>query len=170
MARHSLIQGLLPHPWFLLSLFSCPTMPNSLWPHGLQHIRLPCPSLSPRVCSNLCPLSWWYHPITLPPFPLALNLSKHKGLFQWLSSLHQMAKYWSFTFSISLSNEYSRLISFRIDWFDLHAVQGTIKKSSPALQFKSINYLSITSLLLCTWPESPLVVDPDCSRLLSSQE
>ena len=61
-------------------------------------------------------------------------------------------KYWSFSFSINHSNEYSRLISFRIDYFDLLAFQGTIKKSSPAPQFKSINYLSITSLLLCTWP------------------
>ena len=49
-----------------------------------------------------------------------------KGLFQWIDSLHQVAKYWSFSFSISPS-EYSRLISFRIDWFDLLALQGTLK-------------------------------------------
>ena len=65
------------------------------------------------------------HPLS-PPSP-ALNLSKHQGLFQWVSSSHQVAKYWSFSFSISPSNKYSGLISFRIDWFDLLAVQGTLK-------------------------------------------
>ena len=65
------------------------------------------------------------HPLS-PPSP-ALNLSQHEGLFQWVSSSHQVAKYWSFSFSISPSNEYSGLISFRIDWFDLLAVQGTLK-------------------------------------------
>ena len=56
----------------------------------------------------------------------AFNLSQHQCLFKWVSSLHQMAK-GSFSFSISPSNEYSGLISFRIDWFDLFAVQGTLK-------------------------------------------
>ena len=58
------------------------------------------------------------HPLS-PPFPLALNLAQHQGLFQWVSSLHQVAKYWSFSFSISPSNEYSGLISpesTRVDW------------------------------------------------------
>ena len=45
-----------------LMFFSCSVMPHSLWPHGLQHARLPCPSLSPGVSSNSCPLSWWHHP------------------------------------------------------------------------------------------------------------
>ena len=49
--------------WLLLLLFSPPVMSDSWWPHGLQHARLPCPSPSPRVCSNSCPLSWWCHPI-----------------------------------------------------------------------------------------------------------
>ena len=65
------------------------------------------------------------HPL-LSPFPPAFNLSQHQCLFKWVSSLHQMAK-GSFSFSISPSNEYSGLISFRIDWFDLFAVQGTLK-------------------------------------------
>ena len=64
------------------------------------------------------------HPLSSPS-PPALNLSQHQGLFQWVRSLHQGPKYWSF--SISPSNEYSELISFRIDWFDLLAVQGTLK-------------------------------------------
>ena len=67
------------------------------------------------------------HPLSSPS-PFTFNLSQHKGLFKWVSSLHQMAKnYWSFSFSISPSNEYSGLISFRMDWLDLLAVQGTLK-------------------------------------------
>jgi len=67
-----------------------------------------------------------FHPL-LSPSPPALNLSQHQGLFQWVSSSHRMAKYWSFSFSISPSNEYSGLISFRVGWFALLAVQGTLK-------------------------------------------
>ena len=67
------------------------------------------------------------HPL-LSPSPPTFNLSQHQGLFQWVSSSYQVAKvYWSFTFSISPSNEYSGLISFRMDWLDLCAVQGTLK-------------------------------------------
>ena len=66
------------------------------------------------------------HPL-LSPSPLASNLSQHEGLFQWVSSSHQWPQYWSFSFSISPSNEYSGLISFRIDLFDFLAVQGTLK-------------------------------------------
>ena len=61
------------------------------------------------------------------PSPPDFNLSQHQGLFQWVSSLNQVAKVLSFNFSISLSSEYSRLILFRIDWLDLLAVQGTLK-------------------------------------------
>ena len=66
------------------------------------------------------------HPLSSPS-PPALNLSQHQGLFNWVSSSHQVAKLWSFSFSISPSNEYSRLISYRIDWLDLHIVQGILK-------------------------------------------
>ena len=66
------------------------------------------------------------HPL-LPPSPPALSLSQHQELFQWVISSHQWPKLWSFSFSISPSNEYSGPISFRIDWFDLLAVQGTLK-------------------------------------------
>ena len=59
------------------------------------------------------------------PYPPALDLSQHQALFKWVSSLHQVAG--SFTFSISPSNEYSGLISFRMDWLDLLALQGTRK-------------------------------------------
>ena len=66
------------------------------------------------------------HPLS-PPAPPALNISQHQGLFQWVSSLYQVAKVRSFSFSIIPSNEYSRLTSFRIDWLDLLAVKGTLK-------------------------------------------
>ena len=67
------------------------------------------------------------HLILCYPFPSAFNLSQHQALFQWVSSSHQMAKYWSFSFSISSSSEHPGLISFRMDWLDLLAVQGTLK-------------------------------------------
>ena len=66
------------------------------------------------------------HPLSFPS-PPAFYLSQHQGLFRWVSSSHQVAKYWSFSFSISPSNEYSGLTSFRMDWLDLLAVQGTLK-------------------------------------------
>ena len=105
-------------------------MSDSLWPHGLQHARLPVyhqllefiQTRVHRVGDAIQPS----HPLPFPS-PPAFKLSQHQGLFQWVSSLHQVARYWSFSFNISPSNEYSGLISFRIDWFDLLAVQGTLK-------------------------------------------
>ena len=66
------------------------------------------------------------HPLLSPCSP-SFNLSQHQGLFKWVSSSHQVAKYWSFSFNISPSNEHLRLISFRMDWLGLLAVQGTLK-------------------------------------------
>ena len=60
--------------------------------------------------------------------PPAFNLSQHQGLSQGVGSSHQVARYWSVSFSISPANEYSELISFRLDWMDLVAVQGTLKR------------------------------------------
>ena len=74
------------------------------------------------VCDAIQPS----HPL-LSPSPPALNLSQHQGLFQWVSSSYQMAKYWSFSLNISPSNEHPGLISFRMDWLYLLAVQGTLK-------------------------------------------
>ena len=106
-------------------------MSNSLWPHGLQHTRLPCPSPTPGACSNSCPLSLMMpsnhlvlcHPLLLLPsiFPSIEVFFNESALgIRW-------PNYWSFSFSISSSSEYSGLISFMIDWFDLPAVQGTLK-------------------------------------------
>ena len=105
-------------------------MSDSLWPHGLQHTRLPCPSLTPRAYSNLCPSSWWCHPTIILGHPLLLlnSIFPSFRVFSNESVLHiRWPKYWSFSFSISPSNEYSGLISFRMDWLDLLAVQGTLK-------------------------------------------
>ena len=66
------------------------------------------------------------HPLSSPS-PPTFNLSQHQGLFQWVSSSRQVAKYWSFSFNISPSNEYSGLTSLRMDWLDLPALQGTLK-------------------------------------------
>ena len=77
------------------------------------------------------------HPL-LSLSPPGFNLPHHQGLFQWVSSLHQVAKVLQFHFSISLSNEYSGLISFKINWLKFLAVQGTLK-TFPTPQFKSIN-------------------------------
>ena len=99
-------------------------MSDSLPPHGLQHARLSCPSLSPRVCSNSCPLSQWCHPTIssfITPFsscPQSFSASVSFPTNWLLASGGQ---------SNSRSSEYSGLISFRIDWLDLLAVQGTLK-------------------------------------------
>ena len=108
--------------------FGCSVMSDSFWPHGLQHPRLPCPSRNPGACSNSCPSSWWCHPTILSsviPSP-AFNLSQHQGLFQWVSSSHQAPKVLELQLQHQ-SFQWSRLISFRIDWFDLLSVQGTLK-------------------------------------------
>ena len=91
-----------------------------------------CPSPSPGVCSNSCPLSQWCHPTissSVIPFSSCLQSFLASGSFSLKTqSLHiRWPKYWSFSFSITPSSEYSGLISLRIDWFDLLAIQGTLK-------------------------------------------
>ena len=114
---------------FISVPFSHSMASDSMWPYGLQHARLPSLSPTPRACSNSCPLSQWCHPkisssalLFLPSiFPSIRGFSKELILrIRW-------PKYWSFSFSIRPSNEYSRLVSFRIDWLDLLAVQETLK-------------------------------------------
>ena len=74
-----------------------------------------------------------------PPSPLAVNLSQHQGFFSKESALCiRWPKYWSFSFSISPSSEYSGFISFRIDWFELHAVQGILKSLLQCHSFKAL--------------------------------
>ena len=95
-----------------------------------RYCRPPCPS-SPRGCSNSCPLSWRCDPtISSAAFNLLFlpSVSPSIRVFSNESAIHiRWQKFWIFSFSISPSNEFSGLISFRIDWFDLLAVQGTLK-------------------------------------------
>ena len=104
----------------------------SLQPHGLQHARLPCPSPTPRACSNSCPsiesVMLSNHLILCHPLLLLPSVFPSIRVFSNESVFHiRWPKYWSFSFSISPFNEYLGLIFFRIDWFDLLAVQGTLK-------------------------------------------
>ena len=109
--------------------FSHSVVSDSLWPHGLQHTRFPCPSPTPRLYSTH--IHWVCDAIKisqpLSSFSPAFNLSQHQGLFKWVSSSHQVAKVLEFQLQINPSNEYSGLISFRMDWLDLFAVERTLK-------------------------------------------
>ena len=125
-------------PWLILTSWFCSVQ--------FRSVIQSCPTLcDPMDCSTSglpvhCQL-WeftqthvhWVGDAIQPSHPLlslsppALNISQHQGLFKWVSSSHQWSKYWSFHFSISPSNEYSGPVSFRMDWFDLLAVQGTLK-------------------------------------------
>ena len=136
----------------LLLLFSHRVVSYSLWPHGLQ--QLPCPSPTRRVCSDSCPLSWWCHPtisfsgIPLSSYPHSLSASVFPNEYTICIG---WPKYWSF--STRPSNEYSGLISFRIDWLDLLTVQGTLKS---LLQHHS----SKASILWCSASCMVLVLCP----------
>ena len=162
-------------------------MSDTLQPYDLQHARLPCISPTPGDCSNSCPLSQGCHPTissSVVPFSSCLQSFPAFRVFSNASVLHiRWPKYWSFSFSISPlsefivthwipSNEYSGLISFRIDWFDLLAVQGTLKSllqhhssgkcwppkmsldSFPLLQF--FGWIWERLVLLPLWYSSPV--------------
>ena len=123
----------LNHRMVLLLMLSRSIMSDALQPHGVQHTRLLCPSLSPGVCSDLCPLSRWCHPavsssVTLfsscpQSFPASGSFPKSQLRIRW-------PKYWSFSFSISPSNECSALICFRMDWFEWSGC-SKVKSKSP---------------------------------------
>ena len=104
-------------------------------PHELKHAWLPCPSLSPRACSNSCPLSQWCHPTissSVAPFTFSHQSFPASGSFP-KSQLFciRWPKYWSFSFNISPSNQYSELIFLKIDWFDL-----LVLRAPPLLQIQ----------------------------------
>ena len=109
---------LLSHVWLFATPMDCstPGFPvHHQFPEPTQtHIHWVSDAIQPS------------HPLS-PPSPPDFSLSQHQGLFQWVSFLHQVAKVLEFHFNISPSNEYSGLISFRMDWLDLLAVQGTLK-------------------------------------------
>ena len=106
--------------------FSRSVMSNSLRTHQLQHARPPCPSPTPRVHTNSCPSSRWCHP-TIPSSVTLFSSCPQSFPSNELALCISWPKYWSFHFSISPSNEYSGLISFRIEVFDFLTVQGTLK-------------------------------------------
>ena len=133
--NRKILKSELWYKWLLLIVKSS---------HRMHQVRLLCPSLSPRVCSNPCPVSQWCYlmiscsaalcsfcPQSLPAF-----------LMNWLFASGSQG---SFSFSISPSSDYSGLIPFRIDWFDRLAVQGHLE-SSPAPQFESIIVLALSLL------------------------
>ena len=129
----------------VLLLFNHSVMSDSLWPHGLQHARPSCPSSTPRVYSNSCPLSQWWHPTissSVVPFSSCLQSFPASGSFpiSWLFSWGGQS---IGSFSISPFNEYSRLISVSFDWFDFLAVQGPLKS---LLQHHSLK----ASILWCS--------------------
>ena len=146
---------------FLQLLFSHEVMSDSLQPHGLQCTRLPCPSptnsqslltlmsiklVMPSNCLILC------HPLLLLPsiFPSIRVFSNESAL------LIRWPKDWNFRFSISPSSEYSGLISYRMDWFDLLCVLGTLKNlahhhSSKASIIQHIAFFMVQLSEICTW-------------------
>ena len=123
-------------------------MSNSLWPHGLQHTRLPCPSPTPRACSNSYPSSRWCHPTissSVVPFFSRLQSfppSESFPVSQFFTSGGQSIGASAST-SIRPSDDYSGVIFFRMDWLDLLAIQGTLKS---LLQYHS----SKASILQCS--------------------
>ena len=109
---------LLSHVWLFVTPMDCSTAAFPVLHHLLEftqtHVHWVCDAIHPS------------HPLSSPS-PPAFNLVQHQGLFQRVSSSHRWPKYWSFSFNISPSSKYSGLISFRIDRFDLLAIQGTLK-------------------------------------------
>ena len=149
-------------------------MSDSLRPHGLQHARPPCPSPTPGVYSNSCPLSWWCHPTissSVVPSPPAFNLSQHQGLFKWVSSLHQVAKVLEFQLQ---PQSFQWTPRTDLLW---HRLVGSpcsprdSQESYPTPQFKSINSSALSFLYSTTltsihdywekpqlWLDGPLLV------------
>ena len=111
--------------------FSHSVMSDSLWPHELQHARTPCPSPTPGVHSNSRPSSEWCHPAissSVVPFSSCPQSLPASGSFPMSQCFAWgVQKYWSFSFIIIPSKVHPGLISFRMHWLDLLAVQGTLK-------------------------------------------
>ena len=118
---------------FKLVQFSCSVESDSLWPHGRQHTRPPCPSPAPRACSDSCPLSWWYHPTissSVIPFSSRLQSFPASGSFpmsQFFPSGGQRIGVSALTSVLPMTIQDFIFIYFRIDWLDLLVVQGTLK-------------------------------------------
>ena len=147
--------------------FSRSVMSDSLQPCELQHVRLPIPLPTPGACSNSYTLSWGCDSTissSVIPFSSCLQSFSESGFFFFSNEsilCIRWPKDWSFSFNISPSNEYSGLISFRMDWLDLLAVQGTLTRllqhhSSKHQFFGARVSLYSTYLVLCELSESDL--------------
>ena len=138
-----------PDCCLLFPLFSHQVISDSLWPHGLQHTRFPCPSLPPGVCSNSCPLSLWCYPTistSVAPSSCCPQSLQHQGLFQWVSSLHQVAEVLELQFQHQ-SFQWIFQIDFLQDWLIWSpCCLRDYQESSPAPQFESINSLALSLL------------------------
>ena len=113
-----------------LAQFSHSIMSDSLWLHGLQHARPPCPSPASRAYLYSCPMSWSCHSTISSSCALLLLPSMFPSIRvfsnEWVLSI-RWPRYWRFSFRVCPSSEYSGLILFKVDWLDLLAVQGTLK-------------------------------------------
>ena len=139
-------------PWNIISSiqFSHLVVSESLWLHESQHARPPCPSPILRIYPHSRPLHRRCHPaisssfhplLLLCPVPSSIRVFSNESTLRM-----RWPKYWSFSFSISPSNEHSGLISFRMDWLDLLAVQGTLNSLLQHHSFKSINSSALSFL------------------------
>ena len=145
--------------WLCSYVCSVPQLCLTLQPHGLQHARFPCPSLSPAVCSHSYPLSLWCCltiSFSVIPFSCSQSCPATGPLpMNWLFASGGQSIRASASSSV-LSSEYSGLISFRMSWFDLLAVQETLKSllqhhSSKASIFFSTQPSLLSNSHICTW-------------------
>jgi len=158
-------------------MLSHSVMSDTLWPHRLQHTRFPCPSPTPGACSNSRSLSVMpsNHLILCWPLLLLPSILPSIRVFSNESALCiRKPKYWSFSFSISLSKDYLGFISFRIDWFELLAVQGTLKSllqhhsSKPLiLQLSVFLMVELSHLYLTTGKTITLTIQRFVRKLMS---
>ena len=147
-------------PHFSSIQFSCSVMTDSLGPHESQHARPPCPSQTPGVHSNSCPLSQWCHPAILSsvvPFSSCLQSLPASGSFPMSQLFSWGGQSTGVSASASPSNEHPGLTSFRMDWLDLLAVQGTLKSllqhhssKAPVFQHSAFFIVQLSHLYMTT--------------------
>ena len=148
-------------------------MSKSLQPPGLQHAKLPCPSPSSGACSNSRPLRWWSIQPSLSlssPSPPAFILSQHQGLFQRKCSSHQVSK--ELEIQHQSFQRIFRVDSFRIDWFDLLAIQGTFKSllqyhNSKASILQHSAFFQLSHLYMSTRKTTALTIWTFVSKVMS---
>ena len=141
-------------PFSLRVQFSHSVVSDSLWPHGLQHARLPCPSPTLDACSNSYPLSQWCHPVissSVIPFSSHLQSFPASGSFQMSPFFASGGQIIGVSASASsVSNEYSGLILKRMDWLDLLAVQGTLKSLASVLRHSAFFIVQLSHPYMTT--------------------